>query len=417
MRNRPQNASELREEVEETWAPRQYARVYVRILDEQGKLVAESPTMDVKLPAGSFPAPRQSAEAPMEGADLVNSSRKSFWVVATRLQLGQGIGWRIVQVALDTQPEKELLSSFRRRAYLVLGLALLACAVAGYAIARRGMRPLSEISRTVRRIRSSTLHAERIEERGLPAELFELTATFNEMLNRLDEAFDRLSRFSADIAHELRTPVNNLRGEAEVALSKARSPQEYRETLGSCLEECGRIARIIESLLFLARAEDPHDQIVTERLDVGRELLAVSEFYEPAAAEADIRLSVRCEAPIEVELDRTLFQRAVGNLVANALAHTPAGGSVTIAAGREDHSVHVEITDSGRGIAPEHLPHVWDRFYRVDQARSAGAGGVGLGLAIVRSIALLHRGSVSISSELGKGTTVRLRFPENMTKV
>src|SRR5262249_7366571 len=147
---------------------------------------------------------------------------------------------------------------------------------------------------TTRRIRSTTLH-ERVELAGLPAELSVLAGTFNEMLDRLEESFTRLARFSADIAHELRTPVNNLRGEAEVALGKARAPEEYREVLGSCLEECGRLSRIIDSLLFLARAESPETQIAREWIDVGRELAVVRDFYEAAAGEAGVTL--RLAAP------------------------------------------------------------------------------------------------------------------------
>src|SRR5262249_16434652 len=152
--------------------------------------------------------------------------------------------------------------------WLVLGIALVVCAFAGYHIARRGLRPLVEITATTRRIRSTTL-SERLAGHGLPAELGELAATFNEMLDRLEGAVARLGRFSADIAHELRTPVNHLRGEAEVALSRPRSPEEYREVLGSGLEECVRLTRLIDSLLFLARAEVPETQITLEPLDVG----------------------------------------------------------------------------------------------------------------------------------------------------
>jgi two-component system heavy metal sensor histidine kinase CusS len=196
-----------------------------------------------------------------------------------------------------------------------------------------------------------------------------------------------------------------------VALGKSRSPEEYREVLGSCLEECARLARIIESLLFLARSESPETQITREPLDIRRELAAVRDFYEAAAAEAGVALRLICPDGLTADLDRTLFQRALGNLVANALTHTPTGGTVTVAADREDGAVKVNITDTGCGIPAAHLAHVFDRFYRVDDARSAATGGVGLGLAIVKTIAGLHRGSVTIQSEVGKGTRVTLAFP------
>jgi two-component system heavy metal sensor histidine kinase CusS len=266
------------------------------------------------------------------------------------------------------------------------------------------------MAETTRRIRSTTLN-ERIALAGLPAELSLLARTFNAMLDRLEESFERLSRFSADIAHELRTPVNNLRGEAEVALGKPRAPEEYREILGSSLEECGRLSRLIDSLLFLARAESPQVEICREAVDVGRELEAVRDFYDAAAADAGITLTAQAPAGIVADLDRTLFQRAIGNLVANALAHTPPGGSIRLTATADRDGARVVVADTGGGIPRENLPHVFDRFYRVDGARSTASGRVGLGLAIVKSIATLHRGSAEITSEVGRGTQVALFFP------
>jgi two-component system heavy metal sensor histidine kinase CusS len=230
------------------------------------------------------------------------------------------------------------------------------------------------------------------------------------MLDRLEESFARLSRFSADIAHELRTPVYNLRGEVEVAVAKPRSPEEYREVLGSNLEECGRLAHLIDRLLFLARAENPETQITREPCDLGRELATVCEFYELSAREKGVGLAVAAGKTVQADLDRPLFQRAVGNLIANALAHTPPGGTVTLTATGDETSARVEVADTGPGIPAEHLPHVFDRFYRADHSRSSANGRVGLGLAIVRSITELHGGTVEIASEVGRGTRVRLLF-------
>jgi two-component system heavy metal sensor histidine kinase CusS len=316
----------------------------------------------------------------------------------------------VIQVALDRTREEDLLAGYRRSLWLVLGLALLACALAGYRIARRGLRPVWAIAAAAGRIRPSTL-GERIADAGLPAELAALAGTLNGMLERLEESFARLGRFSADIAHELRTPVNNLRGEAEVVLGKPRSPEEYRDALGSCLEECVRLSRLIDRLLFLARAENPRAQVERERVDVGRELTAVRDFYEAAAGEVGVRLAVTAPAGLTAELDRQLLQRAIGNLVENALAHTPPGGTVTLTARRDDGALRVEVADTGCGVPAADLPRLFDRFFRVDRARMSERGGVGLGLPIVKSIAELHGGSVQIASEAGRGTRVTLRFP------
>jgi two-component system heavy metal sensor histidine kinase CusS len=404
LREGPRNAAAVRREAERASAGRKYAPLYVRVVDAAGRVVAETPGMGEALPPALFPAPRGADAEPGSGAE-VQAAGGSYRVLAV---YSNG---DVIQVAQDRTREEELLAGYRRSLWLVLALALGGCALIGYQVARRGLRPLQEIAATARRIRSSTLADERLAPAGLPAELAELAVTLNAMLDRLEESFARLARFSADIAHELRTPVNNLRGEAEVALGRSRSPEEYREVLGSCLEECGRLARLIDSLLFIARAEDPRTQVEREQVDVGRELAAVREFYEPAAAEAGVTLTAVATGAVVAELDRPLLQRAVGNLVANALAHTRPGGRIALTAAASEGKVWIDVTDTGCGIDAAHLPHLFDRFYRADAARSSTGGSVGLGLAIVKSIAELHGGSVSLTSEVGRGTQVTLRLP------
>jgi two-component system heavy metal sensor histidine kinase CusS len=409
LRDRPTDRTALQQAVGREPAARPEAQILVRVLRNNGPTVIETPGMGEELPATAFPAP--SAGEPERGTELSTQARRSFRALAVRIESGDpGGDSYVVQVAFDRTYEQDLLKGYRRNLWAVLAVALLACVLVSYRIAHRGLRPLAEMAATARRIRPPTLH-ERMKTTALPADLGVLASTFNEMLDRLEESFDRLGRFSADIAHELRTPVNNLRGQAEVALGRPRTPEEYCDTLGSCLEECDRLARLIDSLLFLARAENPQTQIARERLDVARELAAIRDYYEAMAHEAGIELKLVVEGGIAASLDRILFQRAVGNLVANALAHTPQRGTVTLSARTEGAAVVVEVADTGGGIPAEHLPHVFDRFYRADQARTGSATRVGLGLAIVKGIAALHRGSVAIHSTVGQGTLVTLRFP------
>lgn len=269
---------------------------------------------------------------------------------------------------------------------------------------------MNEISETVRQIRSTNLR-EHVPLDRMPSEVHELASTFNDMLDRLGDSFERLSRFSSDIAHELRTPLNNLRGEIDLALSKKRSPDEYVDLLGSLSEECEQLGRWIDSLLFLARAEQPAMQIKREPLNIARELRLVRDFYEPAAAEVGVHLSVAAPEQPGSPLDRTLFQRAVGNLVQNALAHTPSGGEVEIAASNGAGQLMICVSDTGTGIAEADLPRVFDRFYRADPARTRNKGGCGLGLPIVQSIARLHGGIVAIENQIPCGTKVILTLP------
>ena len=411
LRDRPENLADLKEEVEQTWAPKQYARTYARVLNDAGEVIVESPQMGSELSAGAFGSPVAVGVEPEHGLALRGSSGLPMRAMSAQAVLGRG-GEQVVtiQVALNTQPERELLAAYRWKLLGVLGIGLPVCGLVGYWLARRSLTPLREIAATAQRIRSGNLD-ERIDAAGLPAELSVLAERFNAMLGRLEESFARLSRFSADIAHELRTPVNNMRIEVEVALGKARSLEEYRETLGSCLEECQRLGRIIDSLLFIARAEDPRTQVNREQVDVGRELERVREFYEAPATEAGVELSVRCAQQTTAMLDRTLFQRAVSNLVANAVRHTPRGGRVSVSAARENGELRVEVADSGVGIASEDLPHIFDRFYRADRARTNASGNLGLGLAIVKSIVTLHGGAVSAHSAPSRGTSMSIRLP------
>jgi two-component system heavy metal sensor histidine kinase CusS len=320
-----------------------------------------------------------------------------------------------IEIAIDVSQSDALLARYRRWFFAILLGAFAIFPLIGYRVARHGIRPVEEIANTARHISSTNLR-ERILPEGYPFELASLADTFNKMLDRLEESFEQISRFSADIAHDLRTPVNNIRGEAEVALARARTVDEYRDVLGSCLEEAVRLSHLISDLLFLAHAESPLSHVHREQVNVAEMLDGVREYYEASAEDGGISLTTAiAPEPVIAELDRTLLQRAVGNLVSNAVAHTPAGGSIVLGTalgtGADGSTVRIEVSDTGEGIPPEALPKVFDRFYRVDASRSQASGGSGLGLSIVQSIMLLHGGNVEITSQVGQGTRVTLRLP------
>jgi two-component system heavy metal sensor histidine kinase CusS len=321
-----------------------------------------------------------------------------------------------VQIAIDVLQEEELLARYRLWFWGILLVTSVLFPLVGYRIARHGIRPVEEIAATARRITSTNLR-ERIGSEGYPLELASLAGTFNEMLERLEESFERISRFTADIAHDLRTPVNNIRGEAEVALARSRTVDEYRDVLESSLEEAVRLSELIGDLLFLARAESPLTELHRANVNIGELLTTVRDYYEASATDAGISLVVNDGAePLNAELDRSLMLRAVSNLVSNAIAHTPLGGTVTLAATNEDALMRIEVSDTGVGIPAEALPRVFDRFFRVDPSRSKTSGGTGLGLAIVQGILTLHGGSAEITSQLGRGTRVTLRIPTLATR-
>lgn len=394
------------------WAPSRQPEIYLRLLDQSGHTLVETPGMADQLPTPSAAQLKAASDTEGEKLDVISPSGLPFLTLIVRVPgRSPAEQARFMQVAMNREHDEYLLARYRERLWLVLGVSLVLCSLVGYLIARSGMRPIERIAGTAERIGSTTLH-ERINPLGLPAELAGLAETFNNMLDRLEASFQRISQFSDDVAHELRTPINNLRGEIEVALGKERSGEDYREVLGSSLEECNRLSGLIQSLLFLARTEGASQPIQGERVDIGTELHTVQEFYEPAAADGGVALRVSAPVDLSACVDRALFQQAVGNLVSNAIAHTQPGGQIDITATAKDRYVIVSVKDTGCGIPAEHLPHVFERFYRVDTARANSAHHVGLGLAVVKGIVTRHGGTVHMTSEIGHGTCVTLAFPQ-----
>jgi two-component system heavy metal sensor histidine kinase CusS len=273
-------------------------------------------------------------------------------------------------------------------------------------VTKRGLRPFEQMTRSLGRVDPTHLK-ERVAPAGWPRELQPLAIAFDEMLTRLDDSFTRLSQFSADLAHELRTPVANMMGEAQVALTRERTAAEYRETIESTVGECERLSRIVDNLLFVARVDAAREPIARKRFDARAAVEKIAAFYQTIAD--DRRVTIGCSGEGPIYADPDLFERAVGNLLDNALRFTPENGSIQIALSEHHGDFQVAVSDNGCGIASEHLPRVFDRFYRAESSR--GSDGAGLGLALVKSIVDLHGGSVGIQSEVGRGTTVTLTFP------
>lgn len=233
----------------------------------------------------------------------------------------------------------------------------------------------------------------------------------DQMIAKLEATQSALRFYADNVAHELRSPLNKILVGSEVTLTRSRTMEEYQEALVSNMEECQSLSRIVESLLFMAKAEHVTGDIDRQPVRIARELRLIESAYQEAASEVGVRLSLTCLEDTVFPVDRVLFQRAVSNLVTNAIAHTSASGAVSIEAYLANGDLMVEVADTGEGI-PEHArERVFDRFYRVDQARSSTSGRVGLGLPITRSIVDLHGGAITLTSEVGRGTRVTLTFP------
>jgi two-component system heavy metal sensor histidine kinase CusS len=374
---------------------------YSRILDKSGHSLIETPGMDDLPVTSQFPVLSGKPETNEIVQKLADGRTFMLMTASSRTTPQQSI-----QIGLDISHEAALLAAYRSNLGWALLLGLLFTSIVAVLVARRGLNPLAEMTRHIEGITATQLH-EQLNPGYYPKELFSLASAFNAMLMRLSKSFDQLTQFSADLAHELRTPINNLMGESEVALSRPRSTDEYRQILESNLEEYGRVSQIIETLLFLARAENTEIALHKTRLDGRAELEAACSYLEALAEEHGVRLI--CQGQGFLYADAQLFKRVLSNLLLNAIQHTPADGEICASIQTaDDGTAIISVQDSGCGIAAEHLPKLFDRFYRVTSARSEE--GTGLGLAIVKSIMDLHGGTASMTSEPDHGTLVTLRF-------
>ncbi|MBV8100331.1 MAG: heavy metal sensor histidine kinase [Verrucomicrobia bacterium] len=416
LRERPNDQEALEEEVQWESTARRQSVYYSRLLRDNGTLVIQSPGAQDLIPELSLCPPPAAENRSLGDTREVHPAPERTLLISSALIASAGAEKSAVSapqrfvytVALDTTTEQNFLHGYRDKLLLVLIGGSVVSAVAGTYVARQGIRPIKEISAAAHRITASDL-AERVGSMAWPRELAGLAAEFDAMLQRLEDSFQRLSQFSADIAHELRTPINNLMGEAEVALRRERTSKEYAVVIASSLEEYHRLAGLIDSLLFLARAENADLSLQKSWFRVADELAQLLSFHELQATESEVTLSFSGDTRLFA--DSMLFRRAISNVLSNALKHTPAGGNVTLEVLALHDAVRILIKDDGIGIPPEHLPRLFDRFYRVDAPRADAIAGSGLGLAIGKSIVYLHGGSVTIESEPGKGTSVTLVFP------
>src|SRR5437667_8683239 len=387
-----------------TAGSRQRAPFLVRVLDPTGATIGQTTGMERLLPVNIFP-PVVSREiaAPTEH----RVAGKSFALTTRRAVAGSQ--QFTIQVAQDRSSDEQVERRFGILALVVLSGSILASVLIAIPVTRRGLRPLEEMKRSLERIGPTHLN-EGVASANWPRELQPMAIAFDEMLKRLDDSFTRLSQFSADLAHELRTPIANMLGEAQVALSRDRSSAEYRETIESAIGECERLSGIVDNLLFVARADASREPVERKWFAARAAVEKIAAFYQALADERHV--SISCTGDGYIYADPNLFERAVGNLLDNALRFTPKDGSTQIALSKHDGDFEVAVSDNGCGIASEHLPRVFDRFYRAESSR--GSDGAGLGLALVKSIVELHGGSVNIQSEIGRGTTVTLSFPKQM---
>ena len=305
----------------------------------------------------------------------------------------------VVAVALNFAVHETFIAAFYEILWLAIAAGILSTGLLGWIAAKGGLAPVREMTDVAQSITASRLH-DRLPTADLPMELVDLAAAFNGMLSRLEDSFRRLSEFSSDLAHELRTPIGSLMTQTQVALSRTRSADEYREVLYSNSEEFERLARMIADMLFLAKSDNGLIVPRSEAVDLATEVRELFEFYDALAEDQDVRLDLTGAGTVDGE--RLMIRRAISNLLSNAINHTPRGGCISVRIEQAGNgAVRLAVENPGDGIAAEHLPRLFDRFYRVDPSRQRSTDGAGLGLAITRSIVAAHNGTVQATSAKG----------------
>lgn len=381
--------------------------LHFSLLDERLRVLIA--TSDFRLPEQALAAVRATPDEGVRSMDWRGADRRSYRLTSAWSRLGSSGPPVLIVLALDRTEHQQFAALHAKHVLAAVALGTLVAGALGYTVSRLGLDRVREIADAASAITASDLER-RLDVERSPKELKPLSIAFNQMLQRLQDSFRRLSDFSSDIAHELRTPLANILGQTQVALSQQRGVGELREVLESNVEELERLARMVDDMLFLARADNAQAVLNREPFGVREEIDKVASFFELLCDEQGVRVELRGDA--QVLADRALIRRALSNLFSNALRHTPRGGSIRIdAKGSTDGATEIVFSNDGDGIPRHHGERIFDRFYRADAARAGADGGAGLGLAIVKSVMSLHGGDVTLHTAPAQPTTFTLHLP------
>lgn len=318
----------------------------------------------------------------------------------------------IIRVGQSLNDADETLADLRGLLTIFSPFVLLVCSVMGWFFAGLALNPVIKIKNVAEQIRHGRMRG-RIDVGQKGRELDELTVIFNDMLQSIHRSIEMQKRFVADVSHEIRSPLTALRGSIEVALRRRRSVEDYEDVLESSLTDVIRLSRMTDDLLFLTRADNNILELRQQWFDLDTALSSVSERLRQKAVASGVSLIDDYRVSLEVYGDALLLEQAFANFIENAVKYTPRGGKVTIRTEEQDGRVLVIVSDTGIGIPEEEIPHLFERFYRVDKERSRKAGGTGLGLSIADWIIKAHKGTVSVESKLGEGTNFIVSLPKD----
>jgi heavy metal sensor kinase len=373
-----------------------------------GSLLASSPDLQAMGVQYSTEEVQHLGQEPSSFTDLHTDQGKLRF--RNEIIVGSFGDTYLFLVGASMQPMEDSVNAFLRSLAWLIPSGVLLAALAAWWMAGKALEPVAALARAAREIAVSRLDR-RLPVRGTDDELDHLATEFNETLARLEKAVGEMKQFTASVSHEFRTPLAVLRGEAEVALMQACSSEQYRRVLASQLEEFEKLTRMINQLLTLARAESGEVEIARETVDLSLMAQSLAEQLQPVAAAKDISLAWNCGPNVKVLGDASWIERIILNVVDNAIKFTSSGGHVEVRVSHDTQNAVLEVRDDGSGIIPEALPHIFERFYRADPARSDSADGAGLGLSLVKWAVDQHHGSIQVNSRPGKGTRVAIQIP------
>jgi len=385
---------------------------FVEVWSPEGILLYRSPTLEASTLGGPLRYRPANAAKPLPATVRLADGMQVRMATSTHTVNGHRV---FLRVAHSEQGLWQEIEEFVSVLLLALPLPLILAGFSGFALARKALAPIDAMAQKAERISAERLN-ERLPIENPEDELGHLARVFNATLARLEAAFDQLRRFTADASHELRTPLTAIRSVGEVALQTPKSATEYQDVIGSMLEETDRLTRLVDSLLTLSRADASHISVQRTAISLVGLAQEASSLVEVLAEEKQQRISVEGEPALIVSGDRLILRQALVNLIDNAIKYSPAGTEilVRVCAGKDGRPV-VEVVDQGPGVPKEHQPRIFDRFYRVDKARSREWGGAGLGLAIARWAVEVHGGQISLESVEGQGSTFRVTLPSTTT--
>lgn len=393
----------LREETSEAYLL-EHSGDYLQLYDEDGNWIFRAPS----LHRNQWP-PLSSALVPRPSFQNLFLGSKPFRFITQRVEVN-GRSY-FVQTGMPIDQIVSTLSLFRSYLLILAPLLLLAAATGGYWLSRQALSPVDALSRTARNIGGSNL-SDRLEKLTTGDELQRLSDTLNEMLARIEKAFLRVTRFTADASHELRTPISLIRAEAEIAVRKTRTNEEYREALRHILLEAERTSSLVGELLSLARADSGRENLNLVALDLRSLIAETANQWRQSVESRNLQFKqaiVDCQLPVLV--DCRAVKRLLAILLDNAVKYTPPPGTIELRVEAHNGNAIISVSDTGIGIGKEDQQRIFERFFRVDEARSREIGGAGIGLAIADWIVQQHRGSIAVHSTISNGSTFVVELP------